>query len=88
MLQRRPMLAGTSRSPRSCITPTAYFLLPTQGGIAMSCSGLLFVLSLSVLQVPPPLLERSHELDDARRKIEAREAAELNGLAQTVGPAR
>ena len=50
----------------------------------MSCAGLLFVLSLSVLQVPPPLLERSHELDDARRKIEAHEAAELNGLARRL----
>jgi hypothetical protein len=50
----------------------------------MSCTGLLVVLSLSVLQVPPPLLERSHELDDARRKIEARETAELNGLARRL----
>ena len=53
-------------------------------GIPMLCSGLLFVLSLSVLQVPPPALDVSHELDDARRKIEAREAAELNGLGHRL----
>jgi len=50
----------------------------------MSCSGLLFVLSLSVVQVPPPSLDVSRELEAARRAIAAREAAELNGLARRL----
>jgi hypothetical protein len=50
----------------------------------MSCSGLLYVLSLSVLQVPPPTLDVSRELEAARRAIVAREAANLNALAHRL----
>jgi Protein of unknown function (DUF1570) len=50
----------------------------------MSCSGLLVVLSLSVLQVPPPSLEVSRELEAARRTIAAREVSESNALAQRL----
>lgn len=50
----------------------------------MLCSGWLFVLSLSVLQVPPPALDVSRELEAARRTIVAREAAELNDLGHRL----
>jgi hypothetical protein len=50
----------------------------------MFCSGILLLLSHVVLQVPPPATDGSRELEAARRSIVAREASELNGLAQQL----